>query len=33
MRDDTLTERRDCSLMLWSPFTLESWMRQFVDKG
>jgi asparagine synthase (glutamine-hydrolysing) len=32
MRDDTLTERRDCSLMLWSLFTLESWMRQFVDK-
>jgi len=32
MRDDTVTERRDCSLMLWSLFTLESWMRQFVDK-
>jgi asparagine synthase (glutamine-hydrolysing) len=32
MKEDTLTERRDCSLMLWSLFTLESWMRQFVDK-
>jgi len=32
MREDTVAERRDCSLMLWSLFTLESWMRQFVDK-
>lgn len=32
MRSDTLTERRDYSLMLWSLFTLESWMRHFVDR-
>jgi asparagine synthase (glutamine-hydrolysing) len=32
MREDTLSERRDCSLMLWSLFTLESWMRQFIDE-
>ncbi len=33
MREDTLAERRDASLTLWSLFTLESWMRQFVDKS
>jgi Asparagine synthase len=33
MREDTLAERRDASLTLWSLFTLESWMRQFVDNS
>jgi asparagine synthase (glutamine-hydrolysing) len=32
MRLDTISERRDYSLMLWSLFTLESWMRHFVDE-
>jgi asparagine synthase (glutamine-hydrolysing) len=33
MREDTLAERRDCSTLLWSLFTLESWMRQFSDRS
>jgi asparagine synthase (glutamine-hydrolysing) len=33
MRADTIAERRDCSLTLWSLFTLECWMRQFADKS
>ncbi len=33
MLDDTQTGRRDYSTLLWSLFTLESWMRQFIDSG